>query len=406
MTRETECRVCGANQLADIISLGDTPLANRLPRREQLTESEPRYPLDLVFCETCTLLQITETVPPEVLFREYLYFSSFSDTVLENAREAVRQVTASRQLGPNDLVVEIASNDGYLLQFYKEQNIPVLGIEPAQNIAAEATKRGIPTKSIFFTRESAAQLRSEGIQASVVHANNVLAHVADLNGFVAGIALILKEDGVAVIEVPYAIDMIEQCEFDTIYHEHLCYFSVTSLAQLFARHGLAVTDVRRIKIHGGSLRITVGRGERTAAVAEILQEERRWGVSDPATYRRFASRIDDLGEQLRTLLAGLKNRGHRIAAYGASAKGSTLLNVFGIGSETLEFVVDRSTVKQGLFTPGTHLPIVSPSVLLRDAPDYLLLLTWNHAAEILEQQRDYRQRGGRFIIPVPEARIV
>lgn len=406
MTRENGCRACRAGGLETVVSLGDTPLANRLTTRERLEEREPTYPLDLVFCTACTLLQITETVPPEILFRDYLYFSSVSDTVLENARTAVQQICGERSLGGEDLVIEIASNDGYLLQFYKQRNIPVLGIEPALNIAEVAQTRGIPTMPLFFGRDVARALRADGISASVVHANNVLAHVADLNGFVAGLSIILRERGVAVIEVPYVVDMVEQCEFDTIYHEHLCYFSLTALQRLFGEHRLDVLQVQRIPIHGGSLRITVGRGEPEVEVARMIEFESGWGVADLATYRRFAERIGGLGDRLRTLLNDLKRDGRRIAAYGASAKGSTLLNVFGIGDETLEYVVDRSEVKQGLYTPGTHLPIVSPDVLRSEPPDYLLLLTWNHAAEIVEQQRDFTARGGRFIIPVPEPRIV
>lgn len=398
VTRETRCRSCGADHLAAILSLGETPLANRL--LTTANEPEPRHPLNLVFCEECALVQITETVPPEELFRDYVYFSSVSDTVVENARENVTAVLESHPLGGEDLVIEIASNDGYLLQHYRERGIPVLGIEPATNIADVARARGIETVNEFFGVELARRLP----KATVVHASNVLAHVADLNGFVAGIAEVLRQDGFAVIEVPYLRDMVDQCEFDTIYHEHLCYFSATALQPLFARHGLAIVRVEPIPIHGGTLRIRVALTE--PRPLWILDEEMQWGVSRIETYRAFADRVESLRRDLVALLRDLKQRGARLAAYGASAKGATLLNFMGIGSDLLDYVVDRSPHKQGHLTPGAHLPIVSPEVLREDRPDYLLLLTWNHAAEILRQQSDYRQRGGRFIIPVPSPEIV
>ena len=409
MTRETLCRSCRSDALTDVFSLGSTPLANRLLRPEQAEQPEPRYPLDLALCPSCALLQITTTIAPEELFSDYLYFSSFSDTVVENARANVDAVLARKPLGPEDLVIEIASNDGYLLQHYRQRGIPVLGIEPAANIAAVARERGIETRNEFFGEEAAQRLVAQKRTASVVHAHNVLAHVADLNGFVAGIARILRPDGIVVVEVPYVVDLIDHCEFDTIYHEHLCYYSVTALHALFARHGLQVADVQHVPIHGGTLRLTLVHS-RTAAVPpstnRFLQSEREWGVSDAATYRHFGSRIDRLRAELVSTLDRLHADGKRIAAYGASAKGATLLNVFGIGRGLIEYVIDRSTAKQGLLTPGTHLPIVAPDVLGNDAPDYLLLLSWNHASEILRQQDDYRRRGGKFIVPVPQPAIV
>lgn len=400
------CRSCGSASLKPILSLGHTPLANALLTEAQLQEPEIRYPLDLVFCSHCTLVQITETVPPEQLFREYVYFSSFADAALQNAKAIVERLVASRHLSAHSLAVEIASNDGYLLQYYLNAGIPVLGIEPALNIAQVAERRGIHTLSEFFGEALAHQLSEQGVQAEVIHANNVLAHVADLNGVTAGIRALLKSEGVAVIEVPYLKDLIDYVEFDTIYHEHLCYFSLTALEHLFRRHGLTVQDVERIPIHGGSLRLFVGpQPTQSAAVRELLAAEVAWGVARFEAYQDFGKRVEKLKTDLLTLLCDLQARGKRIAAYGASAKGATLLNYFGIGRETLEFIVDRSTVKQGLYTPGTHLPIYAPEKLLEAKPDYALLLTWNFADEIMAQQADYRQHGGRFIIPVPEVRI-
>lgn len=404
------CRSCGQGGLRPILSLGQMPLANALLTRQQLDEPEGSFPLELVFCPQCSLVQITETVPPEILFREYAYLSSFSDTVVQNAADVVRYLIGLENLGPQSLALEIASNDGYLLQHYHHKGIPVLGIEPAANIARVAREeRGIQTISEFFGAALAEELAATGRSADVIHGNNVLAHVADLNGVVRGIATVLKPSGVAVIEVPYVKDLIDHCEFDTIYHEHLCYFSLTALDRLFRRHGLVIRDVERIPIHGGSLRIFAGRAETTRpgpAVTSLLAEEAAWGVDREDFYRGFGAKVERLRDELVGLLGKLKAEGRSIAAYGASAKGSTLLNYFQIGSETLDFVVDRSTVKQGRYTPGTHLPILAPEKLLERKPEYLLLLTWNFATEILAQQQEYRQQGGRFIIPIPECRIV
>lgn len=406
----TKCRICGAAELQPVLSLGHTPLANSLLTAAQLDSPEATYPLEVVFCPTCTLVQITETVPPEVLFGNYLYFSSFSDTVLHNARTLVEQLVQRRHLDTTSLAGEIASNDGYLLKNYQTYGIPVLGIEPARNIAAKAQADGIRTLNRFFDADVGAELAAAGEQADVIHANNVLAHVADLHGVVSGLRRWLKAAGVAVIEAPYLKDTIDQTEFDQIYHEHLCYFSLTALKTLFADHALKIVDVEHLPIHGGSLRVYVTHADAPEAVqpsvAALLDEEREWGVARLDFYRNFGAKVAQLKTDLRNLLAGIKTAGHRIVVYGASAKGSTLLNYFGLGQETIDYVVDRSTVKQGLYTPGTHLQIVPPERLLADQPDYVLLLTWNFAAEILEQQAEYRRRGGRFILPIPTLKVV
>lgn len=403
------CRVCGAGGLESVLSLGRTPLANALLNADQLTAREPVYPLDLAFCAHCSLVQITETVPPEQLFREYAYFSSFSDTMLRHARELTAHLIRQRQLGPHSLVVEIASNDGYLLQNYVEAGVPVLGVEPARNIARVAEQKGVPTVCEFFEAAMAQRLADAGQRADVIHANNVLAHVADLHGVVQGFRTLLKDDGVVVVETPYVKDLVEHVEFDTIYHEHLCYYSLTALDQLARRHDLKTVDVSWVPIHGGSLRVMFARRASAADVshnvARHLAAERAAGMDRLEYYCGLRDRVAQLKEHLVALVTQLKSDRRRIAAYGASAKGSTLLNYFGLGSDVIDYVVDRSSAKQGRYTPGTHLKIFHPDKLLEDQPDFVLLLTWNFAEEILAQQAEFRRRGGRFIVPIPEVRV-
>jgi SAM-dependent methyltransferase len=404
------CRSCDRGGLLTLLDLGRTPLANSLLQAEQLDQPQPTYPLELAFCPHCTLVQILETVPPEQLFRDYLYFTSFSETMLNHGRSLAEKFVADRRLGATSLVMEAASNDGWLLRHYRQKGVPVLGIEPARRIAAVArTEHGVETIEEFFTESLGRELRDTGRRADVFHAHNVLAHVADLNGFVAGIGLTLKDSGVAVIEVPYVKNLVDQGEFDTIYHEHLAYFSLTALQRLFERHRLTIQDAERVAIHGGSLRLVVGRAPRrlrlSARTAALLCEEVSWGVDRPDFYLGLARRVYALKADLGALLADLKRQGKRLAAYGAAAKGSTLLNCFGIGCDVLDFVVDRSSHKQGRYMPGVRVPIFAPEKLLEARPDYVLLLTWNFADEIMNQQAEYRRGGGKFIIPVPELKV-
>lgn len=403
------CRACATGPLTRILDLGLQPLANNLLRPEDLGRPEPRFPLQLAVCPRCWLMQITELVPPVTLFSEYLYFSSFSEAMLRHAREAAQRYMREFGLGPSSFVVEIASNDGYLLQNLVAAGVPCLGIEPAANIARVARQKGIETLEAFFGLKLAQQLAAEGRTADLVLGNNVFAHVPDTNDFVAGLAALLRPRGRIILEFPYGVDLLEHTEFDTIYHEHVFYFTLTPLIPLFRRQGLEIFHVERIPIHGGSLRLFAGRhGEHpvTGSVDRLLTEEQRRGVLSMEFYQGFAERVTRLKTELLSLLRDLKRRGHRLAAYGAAAKGSTLLNYYGIGPDLLDFVADRSPYKQGRLMPGVHLPIRPPETLLQERPDYTLLLAWNFADEILAQQAAYRRAGGRFILPIPEVRVI
>ncbi|SRR6266550_278975 len=405
---ERACRLCEGTRLETFLDLGETPLADRLLTDADLDKTELVFPLRAALCADCSLMQITETVSPQILFEHsYPYFSSFSPALLEHSRNNALDLIARRGLDSNSYVIELASNDGYLLKNYVEAGIPVLGIDPADGPAAAAQKIGVTTRCAFFTRELAEQLRAEGVRADVIHANNVLAHVADTNGFVAAIARLLKDDGVAVIEAPYVEPLIDRCEFDTIYHEHLCYFSVTALDKLFRRNGLYLNEIKHLSIHGGSLRLYVESRERVGeSVKAQLAHEKTRGIDAIGYFRDFSAKVEVLERELLTLLRRLKAEDASIAAYGAAAKGATLINTAGIGRDLIDFVVDRNVHKQGKYMPGQHLPIRPTEALLEVQPDYVLLLAWNFADEVLEQQKIYRARGGKFIIPVPAPHVV
>jgi len=402
------CRSCGCQQLVSVLDLGTTALADRMLFASQLDQPEPMFPLEVVFCPECSLVQIMETVNPEVLFDEdYPYFSSFSSYLLEHSRQNVLELIDRRGLTADSFVVELASNDGYLLKNYVDHGIPVLGIDPVPALCAAAEKIGVPSRAEFFGTEFAEKLVAEGQQADIIHANNVLAHVADTNGFVAGIAALLKTDGMAVIEFPYVRDLIDHCEFDTIYHEHLCYFSATAVDHLLRRHGLFLTDVWRLPIHGGSLRLFIEKKDAPRqSVIDLLAEEKALGLDRSEYYREFSQRVAQLKTDLISLLSRLKSEGKSIAAYGAAAKGSTLLNYVGIGPDILDFVADKNVHKQGRYMPGQRVPIVAAEKIQSEHPDYVLLLPWNLENEILAQEQAYRDSGGQFIIPVPTPRVV
>jgi SAM-dependent methyltransferase len=409
MSLSFQCRSCGSTQGTLVLDLGIQPLANNLLRPEDLSKTEPKFPLRLAVCEACWLLQILDLVPPVQLFSEYLYFTSFSNVMLQHAKAAAELYVRDFKLNRHSLVIEIASNDGYLLKNFQSAGVPCLGIEPAANIAKVAREAGIESLVEFFGTDLAGRLASAGRKADLVLGNNVFAHAPNPNDFVGGLRAVLKPGGRIVLEFPYAADFIEKGEFDTIYHEHVFYFSLTALAPLFQRHGLSIFAVERLDIHGGSLRLFAGiTGEHVEqpSVAALLREEREKGLITPAYYQGFAARVLHLKNELRGLVRDLRAQGKSIAAYGASAKGSTLLNFCELRAETIDFVADRSSYKQGRLTPGTHLPIVPPATLAEVRPDYTLLLTWNFAEEILKQQKTYRDRGGKFIIPIPEVTIV
>jgi hypothetical protein len=404
--RITRCRACDAESLSPVLDLGLQPLANALPASPEEFPGEARFPLVLCHCITCGLLQLVDVIDPEVLFGHYLYVTGTSTTIAEhNVRyaAAVRDVLGLRA---DDLVVEVASNDGSLLRCFQALGVRVLGIEPARNIAEIARERGVPTESVFFDREAGAALRASAGPARAVIGNNVLAHVGDPVGFLAGAAALLAPDGRVIVEVPYLEEMLDRLEYDTIYHEHLCYFSVGSLLTIAERAGLRVVRVDRVPVHGGSIRVWMARADAVPGhareVLAMVDREREAGLADPARLARFAEDVARNRREVVALLRRLRQEGATVAGYGAPAKGNTLLNYCGIDTDLLAYTVDRSPLKQHRYTPGTHLPILPPEVLLERQPDYVLILAWNFADEIIEQQDEYRRRGGRFILPVPE----
>ena len=404
MLENFHCRSCAARSGKLILDLGEQPLANNLLAPENLAQPEPHFPLRLAVCTECWLLQITDLVPPVELFSDYIYFSSYSDTWVKHAAECA--VRYRDEFAPN-CVIEIASNDGYLLRHFAEAKIPHLGIEPAENIAAVARENGVQTRTDFFTEKLAEELAAEK-QPDLILANNVFAHAPDINDFVAGLKTLLAPEGRAILEFPHAVEMIAQTEFDTIYHEHVFYFTLTALESIFARHDLRITRAERTPLHGGSLRIFV-RHESQAAdetVAALRADENQLGVGSLAYYQNFTANASAIRDQLREQINAIKAEGKTLAAYGAAAKGSTLLNFCGITADDLAFVADRSPHKQGKLMPGAHVPIVPAEELARRAPDVTLLLAWNFADEILSQQQTYRDAGGKFLIPIPEVQLV
>jgi len=407
--RITNCRASGSDDLRPFLDLGITPLADALVRPDDLQKPEARFPLQLAFCPESALVQITEDVPADQLFVDnYLYFSSFSDHLLRHSRDHAMGLIDSRRLGSDSLVVELASNDGYLLKNFVEAGVPVLGIDPAPDQAKAANEIGVPTLAEFFGLGLAEKLVAEGRRADVIIANNVFAHIPDINDFTAGMKVLLADDGLITIENPYVRDLIEHCEFDTIYHEHFYYHSCTSIDRQMRRHGLHLNHVEYFpELHGGTLRWHIGhRDEPSEVAAKYLAEEHAVGLDQFEYFERFAERVSGVKQDLLALLRSLKEDGKPIPAYGAAAKGATLVNYVGIGTDLIDFVVDRNVHKQGLCMPGTHQPIEDPAALLEKQPDYVLLLAWNFKDEIMAQQSEFARRGGKFIVPVPTPEIV
>jgi 2-polyprenyl-3-methyl-5-hydroxy-6-metoxy-1,4-benzoquinol methylase len=404
------CRSCGERLSHVFADLGSSPLANAYLTEAQLEQPEPFYPLRAYVCHGCFLVQLPQVVTPEEMFSEYAYFSSYSESWLRHARAYAEQMIERFGLDSGSRVVEIASNDGYLLQYFKERGIPVLGVEPAANVAAAAEQAGIPTVVEFFGVDTANELGRSGQEADLLVGNNVLAHVPDLAGFVEGFKLLLKPKGVATLEFPHLLSLMENVEFDTIYHEHVSYFSLLAVERTFARAGLAIFDVEELPTHGGSLRVFLQHVEdgskRTSHRVEQLRErERRAGLERLMTYEAFEERVCQVKRDLLDFLIGAKREGKSIVGYGAAAKGNTLLNYCGIRGDLIDYVVDRSPHKQGLFQPGTRLPILAPEEVEETRPDYLLLLAWNLREEIMEQMSHVRAFGCRFVVPIPNTTV-
>lgn len=404
------CRSCGAELRHSFIDLGMSPLANSNLEATQLSQMEPFYPLHAYVCQECYLVQLEEVETPQHIFSDYVYLSSYSQSWVQHAKDYVEMITGRLALDQHSHVVEIASNDGYLLQFFVAKGIPALGIEPAANVAKIALEKGIPTQVRFFSTETAKDLVAGGLQADLIVANNVLAHVPGLNDFVAGLRILLAPTGVVTAEFPHLLSLMEGREFDTIYHEHFSYFSLHALARVFARHGLTIFDVEELPTHGGSLRIYAARAADASKVisrrvGELLSRERQRSLTLLDPYLSFAAEIAATKRALLQFLIQAKSEGKSIVGYGAPAKGNTLLNYCGIRRDFIDYVVDLNPYKQGRFLPGSHIPIYHPDRIRETRPDYLLLLPWNLRDEIMRQMAYVREWGCRFVTPLPEVQI-
>lgn len=408
--RHAQCRFCGTPLTESFCDLGASPLANRYLRPADLGGMEPTYPLHAYLCTSCFLVQLEAFESPQAIFSDYAYFSSYSESWLEHCRRHAKTATERLSLGPKSLVTEVASNDGYLLRYFRELGVPVLGIEPAGNVAAIAVAKNIPTLVRFFGAEMARELAAQGRLADLIVANNVLAHVPNLNDFVAGLSMAIKPTGVLSVEFPHFLQLIDLVQFDTIYHEHFSYFSFTTAEQVLATHDLRIFDVDELSTHGGSLRVWACRSDApysdTQAVRRVRALETAAGLDRVETYRDFDRKVRQVKRRLVEFLIDVKDAGKRVVGYGAAAKGNTLLNYCGVRADFLDYVVDRNPHKQGRFLPGTRIPILAPERVAQTKPDYLLILPWNLKSEIIAQMDHIREWGGRFVIPAPQLEVV
>jgi SAM-dependent methyltransferase len=404
------CRFCGTSLKHTFVDLGMSPLCESYVSAEQLNQMEAFYPLHVYVCDNCFLVQLEEYVSPDHIFTEYAYFSSYADSWLQHSKAYTDLMVERFHLNGGSHVVEVASNDGYLLQYFVEKGIPCLGIEPAANVAQVAIEKGVPTRIEFFGVASARQLAAVGKQADLLLGNNVLAQVPDLNDFVAGMKILLKPQGVITMEFPHLMRLMEENQFDTIYHEHFSYFSWITAEKIFAAHGLVLFDVEELPTHGGSLRIYARHAEDTSkpisdrAIA-LKQRELEAGFTNLETYRNFAAQVEETKRKLLDFLIKARREGKTIAGYGAPGKGNTLLNYCGIRTDFLDYTVDRNPYKQGKFLPGTHIPIYHPDKIAETKPDYVLILPWNFKDEIVKQMGFIRDWGGQFVVPIPEVRV-
>jgi SAM-dependent methyltransferase len=407
---QSKCRSCGSTLEHTFVDLGMSPLANSYVKPEQLNRMEPFYPLHVYVCRKCLLVQVEQFSSPADIFSDYAYFSSFSDSWLAHAKAYVDMVTPRFGLGKSSKVVEIASNDGYLLQNFVARGIPVLGVEPAANVAEVARGKGIHTKVLFFGEKTARDLIDDGWSADLIIGNNVLAHVPDLNDFVRGLKLLLKPSGLVTMEFPHLLQLMDQSQFDTIYHEHFSYFSFLSVEQVFARHGMKLFDVEELSTHGGSLRIYAAHTEDSGKqielrAKELKAREQEAGYGRLEHYLTFSSKVEEVKRTLLSFLISAQQEGKRVVGYGAPAKGNTLLNYCGVRTDFVDYTVDRSPHKQGHFLPGVHIPIYAPDEIRRTRPDYVLILPWNLREEVMQQMSYIREWGGKFVVPIPEVKV-
>jgi SAM-dependent methyltransferase len=408
--RRGECRFCGTPLRHTFVDLGLSPPCQRHVTPEHLAEGETFYPLHVWVCADCWLVQLEEHVAPSEIFSDYAYFSSYSDTWLAHCRRYVEQMAQRLSLGSGSLVVELASNDGYLLQYFVERGVPVLGVEPAANVAEVARARGVDTRVAFFGRESARMIAAERGRPDLLLGNNVLAHVPDINDFVAGMKILLAEGGVVTMEFPHLERLVAENQFDTIYHEHFSYLSFSTVQTIFAAHGLTLFDVEELPTHGGSLRIFARHSEEPApapspAVGALVAREQQAGMASLAYYHRFSEQVKETKRKLLTFLIEARREGRSVVGYGAPGKGNTLLNYCGVRQDFLDYTVDRSPYKQGNYLPGTRIPILAPEKIFETRPDYVLILPWNLKDEIMEQMSGIRDWKGQFVVPIPEVRV-